>query len=232
MFSEIAPRYDLLNHVLSLNIDRLWRRDLVRAAGLPVDGRVLDACTGTADVAIGFARQLTDGYVVGVDRSGGMLAVGRQKIGKTDLDGRIELLEGDILDLPFADGVFDAVTIAFGLRNLPDYAEGVCEMARVLKPGGKLLILEFCPPEKSLYLKGYKFYLQRVLPFVGGIISGSRRAYRYLATSIGEFLTVESVRELMGTAGLSDFSARKLAGGIAYIYSGEKRPRRPDKTIS
>jgi demethylmenaquinone methyltransferase/2-methoxy-6-polyprenyl-1,4-benzoquinol methylase len=223
MFSKIAGSYDLLNHVLSLNVDRLWRRELVRAAGLSDGGNVLDACTGTADVAIGFARKIDGGCVVGLDLSGGMLEVGKRKLTKRRLDGRIQLLEGDVLHLPFADGVFDAVTIAFGLRNLPDYHKGVEEMARVLKPGGRLLVLEFSPPSGGLYLKGYNFYLQNVLPAVGGIVSGSREAYRYLASSIGGFLPRDAVEELMHSAALGDFAARKLAGGIAYIYSGEKK---------
>ena len=223
MFSEIAPRYDLLNHVLSFNIDRLWRRALVRDAEVPDGGAVLDACTGTADVALGFARAVPDSRVVGVDASDGMLRLGQKKIERDALGARVELLECDVLDLPFATGSFDAVTIAFGLRNLPDYARGVGEMTRVLKPGGKLLVLEFCPPENSLYLHGYRFYLKNVLPFVGGLVSGSRRAYHYLAESINEFLTRREIRDLLADAKLSDVSGRRLAGGIAYIHSGRKR---------
>lgn len=222
MFSEIAARYDLLNHVLSFNVDRLWRRDLVRAAGVPRGGRVLDACTGTADVAIGFARRMPSLHVVGLDRSVGMLDIGRRKVEKANVGDRVELTEGDVMDLPFPDGSFDAVTIAFGLRNLPDYAAGVAEMGRVLAPGGRLLVLEFCPPTNAIYLKGYNFYLQNVLPIVGGLISGSRRAYRYLASSIGEFLPRDRVLEVMTLAGLRDVDAMKLTGGIAYIYRGEK----------
>lgn len=222
MFEEIANRYDLLNHVLSLNIDRLWRRDLVRAAGVGPASSVLDACTGTADVAIGFARAAGAASVVGVDRSGEMLRIGRRKLERHRLDGRVELLECDVLDMPFEDGRFDAVTIAFGLRNLPDYARGVAEMVRVLKPGGRLLILEFCPPTKGLSLVGYKFYLRNVVPLIGGMVSGSRSAYRYLSSSIDEFLTRAQIIDLMTDARLDDIVARKLTGGIAYLYRGVK----------
>lgn len=222
MFDEIAHRYDLLNHLLSLNIDRLWRRDLVRAAGVDPSGRVLDACTGTADVAIGFARNSGPRDIIGVDRSGDMLRVGRRKLDARRLTGRVELLECDVLDMPFEPATFDAVTIAFGLRNLPDYKRGVAEMVRVLKPGGRFLVLEFCPPTRGLALAGYKFYLSRVVPIVGGIVSGSRQAYRYLASSIDEFLTRGQIIDLMNDAGLDGIEARKLTGGIAYLYRGVK----------
>ena len=223
MFSQIAHRYDLLNHVLSLNIDRHWRRELVRAAGVTGDDKVLDACTGTGDVAIGFARALQESRIVGVDRSEGMLAIGREKVARLGLEGRIRLQHEDVLDLPFDDGEFDAATIAFGLRNLPDYAKGVSELVRVLKPGGRLLILEFSPPARGLALKGYNFYLQNVVPVVGGIISGSWKAYRYLASSIGDFLPRDRILELMRGADLDDIHAKKMAGGITYIFTGTRR---------
>ncbi|MFQ5512026.1 MAG: bifunctional demethylmenaquinone methyltransferase/2-methoxy-6-polyprenyl-1,4-benzoquinol methylase UbiE [Candidatus Krumholzibacteriia bacterium] len=222
MFTEIARTYDLLNHVLSLNVDRLWRRDLIRLAEAPDDGCVLDACTGTADVAIGFASRLRSGRVFGVDLSAGMLGAGHDKLARRNLNGRVRLVESDVLALPFRDGSFDAVTIAFGLRNLPDYRKGVAEMARVLRPGGKLAILEFCPPAGGLPLRAYNFYLRRVLPFIGGLVSGSSGAYRYLASSIGDFLSCEEVHELVRSAGLKGFQAKRMTGGIAYIYRGEK----------
>jgi demethylmenaquinone methyltransferase/2-methoxy-6-polyprenyl-1,4-benzoquinol methylase len=222
MFSKIAHRYDLLNHVLSLNIDRLWRRELIRSAELSGRARILDACTGTADVAIGFANTIPGCTVVGVDGSDGMLAIGRQKISKRRLDNRIELEKGDVLDLPFDDHQFDAVSIAFGLRNLPDYAKGVSEMTRVLKPGGKLLILEFAPPSHGLYLKGYNFYLKNVIPVVGGVISGSWKAYRYLASSIGDFLPRDRILDLMRADALENVQTKKMAGGITYLFRGER----------
>lgn len=226
MFSEIAHRYDLLNHMLSLNIDKRWRKRLVGAAAAAHGARILDACTGTADVAIEFAKAIPDSRVVGIDRSQGMLAVGRDKLVRSGLDDRVELCEGDVLDLPFDDGEFDAVTIAFGLRNLPDYARGVSEMARVLRPGGRLLVLEFAPPTHGLYLKAYNFYLQNLLPVIGGVVSGSWKAYRYLASSIGDFLPKDRILELMRAEGLANVGAQTMAGGITHIFCGEQKTGR------
>jgi demethylmenaquinone methyltransferase/2-methoxy-6-polyprenyl-1,4-benzoquinol methylase len=222
MFSTIAHRYDLLNHVLSLNIDRLWRRELVRSAGVSGGATILDACTGTADVAIAFAKALPGCAVVGVDRSAGMLAIGREKIEERQLGDRIQLQQGDVLQLPYADEEFDVVSIAFGLRNLLDYSMGLSEMVRVLKPGGRLLILEFSPPARGLYLKMYDFYLRKIVPIVGGIVSGSRAGYQYLASSIGEFPPRDRVVELMRGVNLDHVRAKRLAGGITYVYYGER----------
>jgi len=220
MFSTIAHRYDLLNHVLSFNADRAWRRALVRTAEVAPGARVLDVATGTGDVAIAFARDSEAGEVTGVDLAEGMLAVGREKLARARLDGRVTLMEGDALALPFEDASFDVVTIAFGLRNLPDYAAGVAEMARVLRPGGRLLVLEFFPPRGGAFLAAYRVYLGRVLPAVGGAISGSRAAYRYLADSIEDFLSHDELRAHMRAAGLGEVSARRLSGGVAWIYRG------------
>jgi demethylmenaquinone methyltransferase/2-methoxy-6-polyprenyl-1,4-benzoquinol methylase len=222
MFSKIAHRYDLLNHVLSLNIDRVWRRQLVRSADAPSGARILDAATGTADVAIAFADVLPECHVVGVDLSEGMLAVGSEKIAKRQLGDRVQLHLGDVMKLPYADGEFDAVTIAFGLRNLPGYDGGISEMTRVLKPGGRLLILEFSPPARWIHLRLYGFYLRRIIPIIGGIVSGSRAGYRYLASSIGDFPPRDRVVELMRAAKLDHVRAKRLTGGIAYIYHGER----------
>jgi len=222
MFSQIAHRYDLLNHLLSMNIDRVWRKQLVRMAEAPGGARILDAATGTADVAIAFADALPDCSVAGVDLSEGMLAIGREKIAKRKLGDRVQLHMGDVMKLPYADGEFDVVTIAFGLRNLPGYDTGISEMTRVLKPGGRLLVLEFSPPTHGFRLKLYGFYLRRIIPFVGGIVSGSRSGYRYLASSIGDFPRRDSVVELMQGADLDRVRAERLTGGIAYIYRGER----------
>jgi ubiquinone/menaquinone biosynthesis methyltransferase len=147
MFTSIARRYDFLNHALSFNVDRRWRRLLVNEADVHAGERVLDVATGTGDVAIEFARRARAGFIAGLDPSSGMLEVGRRKLSRDDAAGaRVELIEGDALALPFPDGSFDVVTIAFGLRNLPDYARGVNEMARVLRPAGRLVVLEFLPP--------------------------------------------------------------------------------------
>jgi demethylmenaquinone methyltransferase/2-methoxy-6-polyprenyl-1,4-benzoquinol methylase len=222
MFSRIAGRYDLLNHLLSLNIDRSWRRALVEQSGLAAGGRVLDVCAGTGDVAVAFAKHAEPSEIVCVDLSREMLEIGVEKARRRKIEGVVRFVEGDALRLPFGDGRFDAVSIAFGLRNLPDYAAGIAEMKRVLAPGGRLLVLEFAPPSRDLYRKGYAFYLGRLVPFVGGAVSGSREAYRYLASSVGEFVTRERVVDLFQEAGLKNVSAKPMTGGIVFLYIGEK----------
>jgi demethylmenaquinone methyltransferase/2-methoxy-6-polyprenyl-1,4-benzoquinol methylase len=222
MFSKIAHRYDFLNHLLSMNVDRRWRNALVDMAGVGAHGRVLDVATGTGDVAIAFARRTEAAAIVGLDPSGGMLAVGGNKLRRRALEGRVRLIEGDALAIPFAGGTFDAVTIAFGLRNLPDYAAGIAEMARVLAPGGRLVILEFFPPRRGVFLRAYRFYLGNVLPLVGRVVSGSPEAYRYLARSIEEFISHDEIRSYMEGAGLSGVRAHRLTGGIATIYAGTR----------
>ena len=221
MFDTIAQRYDLLNHVLSCNIDRRWRRALVAFAAVRDGERVLDVATGTADVAIEFARSSRAGEITGVDLSSGMLQVGSGKLARLGLEGRIALREGDALSLPFPDASFDVVTIAFGLRNLPDYARGVSEMARVSKPGGRAVILEFLPP-RGAALVAYRAYLSTFLPLTGRLVSGSKEAYRYLATSVRGFVSEDEVGSLLAGAGFANVESRRLTGGVAGLYRGVK----------
>jgi demethylmenaquinone methyltransferase/2-methoxy-6-polyprenyl-1,4-benzoquinol methylase len=221
MFDTIAGRYDLLNHVLSCNIDRRWRRALVAFAAVRDGERVLDVATGTADVAIEFARSSRAGEIMGVDLSSRMLQVGREKLARQRLEGRIVLREGDALALPFPDACFDVVTIAFGLRNLPDYARGVAEMARVAKPGGRVVVLEFLPP-RGAALVAYRAYLSTFLPLAGRLVSGSKDAYRYLASSVRGFVSAEDVRSLLAGAGFARVESRRLTGGVAGLYRGVK----------
>jgi len=218
MFTSIAHRYDFLNHALSLNIDRRWRRQLVEVCNVKPGECVLDVATGTGDVAIEFGRRTSAACIVGLDPSSGMLEVARKKVAS---DLRAALVSGDALALPFADRSFDVVTIAFGLRNLPDYARGVGEMARVLRPGGRLVVLEFLPPRGAARLV-FRSYIATVLPVLGRAVSGSPEAYRYLASSIGEFIDAESVRELMSNAGLQQATTQRLTGGIAGLHRSIK----------
>ncbi len=220
MFTSIAPRYDLLNHVLSFNIDKKWRRVLVEMSEVNSSDRVLDCATGTADVALEFARR-RNVEVVGLDPSTGMLAIGQEKIARDGKREKINLLEGDALAIPCDDNTFDAATIAFGLRNLPDFAAGIAELTRVVKPGGRVLVLEFFPPRPGLFLSAYKFYLGKVLPVAGKVISGSSEAYTYLASSIETFISHDEMQQLMNGAGLR-VDHRALTGGVAYIYRGIK----------
>jgi len=221
MFSAIARRYDLLNHVLSGNVDRRWRRSLVECAQTRAGDDVLDVATGTADVAIEFVRRARAASITGVDLSPGMLDVGRRKLERAGLSDRIRLVEGDALSLPFENRSFDVVTIAFGLRNLPDYGRGVAEMARVLRPGGRLVVLEFLPPRGAALL-AYRAYLATFLPLAGRLISGSGEAYGYLAASIREFLDPSEVEALLAAAGLARVESRRLTAGIAGLYRGVK----------
>ena len=221
LFSVIAKNYDFLNHLLSFNLDRSWRRRLVILSGFQPDSRILDVCTGTGDIAIEFARRGARD-VTGIDLSAGMLARAQQKIEKLNLATKIKLETGSVLNLPYADQTFDLVTIGFGLRNLPDYSWGISEMARVLKPSGRLLILEFSLPPSKLTYGLYSLYLKNYLPLAGRLFSGSARAYSYLASSIFSFLKPEEVISLMRQSGLGDLSCLNLTAGVVTLYSGQK----------
>ncbi|MDD8030923.1 MAG: bifunctional demethylmenaquinone methyltransferase/2-methoxy-6-polyprenyl-1,4-benzoquinol methylase UbiE [Acidobacteriota bacterium] len=221
LFSVIATHYDFLNHLLSFNFDRTWRQRLVSLSCFQPDSRILDVCTGTGDIAIEFAcRGAHD--VTGLDLSAGMLARAQQKIEKLNLATRIKLEKGSALNLPYADMTFDLVTIGFGLRNLPDYARGISEMARVLKPLGRLFILEFSLPPNKLTYGFYSLYLKIYLPLAGRLFSGSARAYSYLASSIFNFLNQKEVIGLMRESGLRNVFCLNLTAGVVTLYSGQK----------
>ncbi len=222
MFDRIAPRYDLLNRVLSLGIDRRWRRFAVRQLQIPKDGMVLDIATGTGDVALEVARQ-TDASVkiVGSDFTQGMLVLGQQKIAGSPYAGRILLANAPCEALPHPEQIFDGVTIAFGIRNVVDRQQGLREMARVLKPGGRAVILEFAAPLNGFFRKIYYFYFLRVLPWLGGLIS-QRSAYQYLPDSVLEFPDRETFSQMMEEAGFADVKVHNLTGGIAAVHVGTR----------
>jgi demethylmenaquinone methyltransferase/2-methoxy-6-polyprenyl-1,4-benzoquinol methylase len=219
LFTRIAPFYDGLNHLFSLGTDNHWRTVLARRAA---GGRFLDVCTGTADTAIALARARGAAEIIGLDFSQAMLRLGARKLARLGLSHRVRLVEGDALSLPFADGSFDAVSIAFGLRNLPDRRRGIAEMSRVLRPGGKLLVLEFAPPARSFLGRAYRWYLRRIIPALGELIAGARGAYRYLFTSIAAFHTPDELVNLMKDADLIDVKNKPLSGGITSLTSGRK----------
>jgi demethylmenaquinone methyltransferase/2-methoxy-6-polyprenyl-1,4-benzoquinol methylase len=223
MFSAIAPRYDFLNRLLSAGRDRVWRREAIRATRLPIDGRLLDVCTGTADMALETARQFPTATIAGVDFSGPMIDRGRQKVAGAGLADRVVLSVAPAEALPFPDGAFDAVTVAFGLRNVADRRLALAEMRRVLKPGGRAVVLEFTTPPGRLFRRLYLWYFHRVLPVIGGLISGHRSAYAYLPASVGEFPPPKELAAWMEQAGFRDVSYRLLTGGIVAIHVGEKR---------
>lgn len=222
MFDNIAPRYDLLNHTLSLNIDRLWRRRVVRELLSGRPERILDMATGTGDLAIDLARRIPGAQVTGVDLSERMLAEARRKVTARGLAERVTLQQGDAERLAAADASFDAVTVAFGVRNFGDLHAGLCELARVLRPGGRIVILEFSRPRNRLFRALYEFYSFRILPLIGGAVSHDRQAYDYLPASVGEFPSPEAFAAMMGRAGFRDCRMYALSGGIAYVYSGVK----------
>ena len=222
LFSEIAPKYDFANHLLSLNIDKKWRRELVRLSEVHSGERVLDVCTGTSEVAIQFAKANPVGEIVGIDLSEEMLGIAREKIENKELENKIELLKGNALELPFEDSFFDIVSVAFGLRNMGDYDKGISEMVRVLKNAGRLVMLEFSPPTESLFGRIYRFYLSKLIPFFGGVLSGSKEAYQYLSDSVCDFPKPEKIIEVMKKENLKNTYSKKLTAGIVYLYRGQK----------
>jgi demethylmenaquinone methyltransferase/2-methoxy-6-polyprenyl-1,4-benzoquinol methylase len=220
MFGAIAPRYDLLNRLLSLSVDRYWRRYARQkvARALPEGAKVLDLCTGTADLAIEMS-EVAD--VFGCDFSHPMLVEGIRKI-RSQENHRIQLVEGDALQLPFRSGLFDGVTIAFGLRNLEDYTAGIAEMNRVLHPGGVLGVLEFSKPDLPGLKQIYQLYFNRVLPKLGGLVSGDGSAYGYLPKSVTQFPGPVDLSQMLRGAGFSKVEYFKLTGGIAFLHVAEK----------
>lgn len=218
MFSGIAGRYDLLNHVLSANIDKRWRRKVRVALGPVLEDEnavVLDVACGTGDLAIELQRD-SKARVIGTDFCRPMLAIAHEK------SNLIPFVEGDAMNLSFADESFDAVTIAFGLRNLSNVKDGLAELHRVLKPGSKLAILEFSSPVIPGFRGLFRFYFSRILPRIGGIVSGSRGAYEYLPDSVSKFPDQKCLAEMMRETGFGDVEYTNLTGGIAAIHIGTK----------
>ncbi len=222
MFDRIAPRYDLLNRVLSLGIDRRWRHFAVRQLEIPSGGMVLDIATGTGDVALEIGRQTDDSVkIVGSDFTQGMLVIGRDKIASSPFRDRILLVNAPCEAMPHPDCIFDGITIAFGIRNVVDRQQGLCEMARVLKPGGRAVILEFATPRNRCFRAVYYFYFRRVLPWLGGLFS-QRSAYQYLPDSVLEFPDREAFKGMMEQAGFADIKIFDLTGGIAAVHVGTR----------
>ena len=222
MFDNIAPKYDLLNHTLSMSIDRVWRRRVVGEVRRAKPGRILDVATGTGDLAIAMARRIRDVQVLGVDLSEQMLAVARRNIEARGLDGRIVLDRGDAERLAVADASVDVATVAFGVRNFGDLGAGLRELARTIKPGGKVVILEFSRPRNRVFRALYEFYSYKILPRIGGLVSRDKRAYEYLPASVGEFPAPEEFMAMMARAGFRNCRARSQSFGIAQIYIGER----------
>ncbi len=225
MFDDIAGRYDLLNRLLSFGIDRRWRRFAVSQLSIPKHGRVLDIATGTCDVALEVAEQ-TDASVqiIGEDFTQGMLEQGQVKLKSSPHGKRISLVNAPCEEIPHPDETFDGITIAFGIRNVVDRQAGLREMYRVLKPGGRAVILEFSQPRSQLFRKIYYFYFQKMLPAIGGLIS-KRSAYQYLPDSVMEFPSQVEFSSMMKDAGFSRLQYVDLTFGIATVYVGDKLSR-------
>ncbi len=220
LFDDIAPRYDLLNHLLSLNIDKSWRRRAVRELEAGQE-ELLDVACGTGDFAIAAVRTGVK-RVTGIDISAGMVDIGKRKVEALGLSGRIALEIGDSEQMRFPDNAFDAVTVAFGVRNFEYLEQGLREMCRVLRPGGKVVILEFSMPDRFPMKQLYTLYFRRILPLFGGWISGNRGAYVYLPESVMRFPQGKAFLDIMGRSGFVRTARRKLTGGIASLYTGEK----------
>jgi demethylmenaquinone methyltransferase/2-methoxy-6-polyprenyl-1,4-benzoquinol methylase len=221
MFDRIAPRYDILNRVLSGGTDVRWRRRAVNTLALPQGGRVLDVCSGTADLLLEVLGRDGEARGLGVDLSQGMLLRGIGKLGRAGLHARSALSVGDAARLPLASAAFDGALMAFGIRNVADRIGALREICRVLRPGGRLLVLEFSMPE-GLFGRAYRLYFEHILPRIGALVSGDAAAYRYLPASVGEFPDPRAFRSLMTEAGFREVSSESLSGGIAHLYRGER----------
>ncbi len=223
MFDAIAHRYDRLNHVLSAGLDRRWRRQAVAAVGAPAGARVIDVCTGTAELAIaacGGGRPA--GTVLGVDFAGAMLDIGLRKVRASGLGGRVRLVRGDACRLPCGPATMDAATIGFGIRNVVDPAATLREIARVLKSGGRLAILEFGEPRLPLIRGVYLWYFRQVLPRIGRWLSRHADAYAYLPASVHAFLGPDALAEVLRECGFDEVRVDRLALGIVCLYVARK----------
>jgi demethylmenaquinone methyltransferase/2-methoxy-6-polyprenyl-1,4-benzoquinol methylase len=224
MFGAIAPRYDFLNKVLSLGIDRIWRRYAVSRILWGNGSRILDIATGTGDVALEIAAQTDDSVrISGIDFCAEMIEIAKVKAANSPHGHRLEFTVAPCEAIPFPDNTFDSITIAFGIRNVVDRLQGLREMQRVLRPGGKVVILEFSTPTLPVIRELYLFYFNRILPLIGGLFSRFS-AYRYLPDSVMEFPGRDAFKMLMQQAGFSSTVHRDLSLGIATVYMGEKAP--------
>jgi len=222
MFDNIAPSYDLLNHLFTLGIDRGWRTKMIKMLSSGQPKIILDVATGTGDVAIKLTKMLKPNKVIGLDLSAKMLEIGRQKVEKDGLSQTIALQQGDSENLPFEDDYFDAVTVAFGVRNFENLKKGLSEMRRVTKAGGQVAILEFSMPKNKIFNFFYRFYSKFIMPFIGRLTSGDPSAYTYLFESVQQFPHGQTFINILKEVGFEKNEARPLFGGICTIYKSIK----------
>lgn len=222
MFDRISPKYDTINHLLSLNIDKVWRRKTAKSVAKGHPKTILDLATGTADLAIALAKHNPQARIIGMDISEKMLEIGKEKVKQQKLENQIALRFGDAATLPFEDGTFDAVTVAFGVRNFEDLDKGLSEITRVLKPDGQAVILEFSMPEKFPVKQLYQFYFKRVLPKIGKRVSKDNSAYTYLPKSVEQFPKPLVFLDMLDRHGLKQGQKTPMAIGIATVYNAIK----------
>jgi demethylmenaquinone methyltransferase/2-methoxy-6-polyprenyl-1,4-benzoquinol methylase len=223
MFARVAHRYDLANHLLSLNVDRYWRARVVARVGTVLrtpGAKALDLCCGTGDLLL--ALEAGGGAVWGSDFCHPMLTAASEKIARRGFRSRV--FEADALQMPVRDGSFDLIAVAFGFRNLVDYSRGLAEMRRLLRPGGVAAILEFSQPPNRAFAALYNFYSRRVLPALGGALSGSKDAYAYLPESVRKFPGAEKLAQMMRDAGFAQVSFERITGGIVCLHLGKATP--------
>lgn len=221
MFDSISHRYDFLNHFLSMGIDKAWRKKLISELKKNNPLKVLDVATGTADLAIQLAKS-SNCQITGIDISEGMLREGKRKIESAGMQNRINLLSAAAESIPFATNSFNAAMVAFGVRNFDNLSLGLTEMHRCLSPEGSLFVLEFSKPTTPVIKQLYQFYFRYILPFLGGVISGSFKAYRYLPRTVNAFPDGRQFIDIMHKAGFIDCRAQSFTLGIATLYSGKK----------
>ncbi len=221
MFDNISGKYDLLNRILSMGIDQSWRKKVVKSVQNARPETILDIATGTGDLAIAMAKA-TNAKITGFDLSAGMLEVGRKKVKDESLENRIEMIQGDAENMPFEDNSFDVITVAFGVRNFENLKKGLDDIYRVLKPGGKFLILEFSQPEAVPMKQLYTFYSRYILPRIGKKISKDQSAYTYLPDSVKAFPHGEDMKKILKNSNFVEPFDKKLTFGIASIYESLK----------
>ncbi len=219
-FDAIAHRYDLLNRILSMGLDRRWRKKAVEALALSEGDHVLDLATGTGDLAIEIAETHPGVTVCGIDPSENMLAIGKEKVAEKELSQRVDMQIGDGQALDIEDDTFDGTTIAFGIRNFPDRLQGLREMERVTKSGRTVAILELSEPQEGIMSAGARFYVHQCVPRIGSLVSGAKE-YRYLEESIAAFPSAETFAAMMEEVGLVDVEATPLTFGVVNLYTGQ-----------
>ena len=223
MFDDIAPHYDFINHLLSFQIDKIWRRKTARFIARNNPKTILDLATGTADLAIQLARKCPQAKITGIDLSEKMLSLGQEKVNARHLEKQITLNQGDASNLPYGNNSFDAITIAFGVRNFQDLEKGIKEMQRVVKKGGCIAILEFSTPTRPIFKALYNFYFHKILPIIGKIISRNKSAYQYLPDSVSKFPSPDTFIIILSHYGLKCCKKCSLSGGIATLYCIQKQ---------